>query len=121
MSTPRLVTQRPSGVVDTVYADGLKTRERDGVIVAIRGVGAVDTGSVYGYAARWIYERLSTEEISDILNSEYEAELHERMASGLSIFDAGIDLLIAIGVDPEVVAAREPVRSWPPVEFLEEE
>lgn len=120
MSTPLLVTQRPSGVVDTVYADGLKTREAEGRIVVIRGVGVIQPGDVYGYAAQWIYERLSTEEIGDILELEYAEELHARVVSGLSLFEAGLDLLRSISIDPEEVAAREPVRSWPPVEFMEE-
>lgn len=121
MTTPLLVTRRTDGATYTIYLDGLHTRERDGVIAVIRGVGAIDTGTIYGYAAEWLYERLESEEITLILQSEYEEELQQRIASGLALFEAGIDLLLTLGIDPEVVAAREPVRSWPPVEFLEEE
>lgn len=120
MSDPLHVTARPEGVTDTLYTDGLRTREAEGVVIVIRGVGAVQAGTVRGYQAQWIYERLTTEEIEDILELEYADELHARIASGLTLFEAGIDLLLSIGIDLNDVVGREPVRSWPPSEFLEE-
>lgn len=121
MSTPLLVTKRPDGAVDTLHDDGLKTRAADGVVVVVRGVGSITTGDVYGYVAQWIYERLSDPEITTILESEYVEELADRIAAGLTLFDAGIDLLRELSIDIEAVVEREPVRSWPPTEFLEEE
>jgi hypothetical protein len=121
MSDPLHVTARPEGVTDTLYTDGLRTREAEGVVIVIRGVGAVQVGTVRGYQAQWIYERLTTEEIEDILELEYADELHARIASGLTLFEAGIDLLISIGINLDEVVGREPVRSWPPSEFLETE
>lgn len=111
------VLVRESGVTDTRHPDGLETRTRDGVITVLRSVeDAIQPGTTWGYAAAWLYERLSAEELGDIVAAEGEAieAFRAQIALGESIEVAIAVTLEGFGIDVAELVTREPVRSWPP-------
>lgn len=115
--TIRKVLKRADGATDIWYSDGLQTRTRDGVIAILRSVGiSAAPGTAWGYEAAWLYERLSPEELDEIVEGEGDAvaAFREQVAAGMMVEAAIAAVLASYGINVAELVTREPVREWPP-------